>query len=210
MASEHNQVVFKVRKDATKPQIKAAVEQLFDVKVEAVNTLDPQGQDEGVPRLRGPQSDVKKADRDARRGPQDRRDHRSLSRLRNRRDGTEDIQTDHAEPAPARDRRPQRALQGQAGQGADRGQVVRPAAATTPAASRCGSAAAATSRRYRIVDFKRRKLDVPAKVERLEYDPNRTGVHRADHAMRTASRPTSSRRSASRSATRSSSGSRST
>jgi len=28
---------------------------------------------------------------------------------------------------------------------------------------------------YRIIDFKRRKLDVPAKVERLEYDPNRTG-----------------------------------
>ena len=27
---------------------------------------------------------------------------------------------------------------------------------------------------YRIVDFKRRKFDVPAKVERLEYDPNRT------------------------------------
>ncbi len=30
------------------------------------------------------------------------------------------------------------------------------------------------SRRYRIVDFKRRKFDVPAVVERLEYDPNRT------------------------------------
>ena len=29
-------------------------------------------------------------------------------------------------------------------------------------------------RRYRVVDFKRRKFDVPAKVERLEYDPNRT------------------------------------
>src|SRR5215472_6632543 len=28
--------------------------------------------------------------------------------------------------------------------------------------------------RYRIVDFKRRKFDMPAKVERLEYDPNRT------------------------------------
>jgi large subunit ribosomal protein L2 len=27
---------------------------------------------------------------------------------------------------------------------------------------------------YRVVDFKRRKLDVPGKVERLEYDPNRT------------------------------------
>jgi large subunit ribosomal protein L2 len=30
-------------------------------------------------------------------------------------------------------------------------------------------------RRYRIIDFKRRKFDVPATVERLEYDPNRTG-----------------------------------
>ena len=29
-------------------------------------------------------------------------------------------------------------------------------------------------RRYRLVDFKRRKFDVPAVVERLEYDPNRT------------------------------------
>ena len=29
-------------------------------------------------------------------------------------------------------------------------------------------------RRYRLVDFKRRKLDMPAVVERLEYDPNRT------------------------------------
>jgi large subunit ribosomal protein L2 len=30
-------------------------------------------------------------------------------------------------------------------------------------------------RLYRIVDFKRRKMDVPATVERIEYDPNRTG-----------------------------------
>jgi large subunit ribosomal protein L2 len=30
-------------------------------------------------------------------------------------------------------------------------------------------------RRYRVVDFKRAKFDVPAKVERLEYDPNRSG-----------------------------------
>ena len=39
MASEHNKVIFKVRKDATKPQIKEAVEKLFDVKVKSVNTL---------------------------------------------------------------------------------------------------------------------------------------------------------------------------
>jgi len=31
-----------------------------------------------------------------------------------------------------------------------------------------------SSRRYRLIDFKRRKFDVPAVVERLEYDPNRT------------------------------------
>ena len=49
-----------------------------------------------------------------------------------------------------------------------------PAAATTTAASPAGSAAADTSSRYRFVDFKRRKFDVPATVERLEYDPNRT------------------------------------
>jgi large subunit ribosomal protein L23 len=39
MASEHNKVTFKVAKHATKPQIKEAVEKLFDVKVKSVNTL---------------------------------------------------------------------------------------------------------------------------------------------------------------------------
>jgi large subunit ribosomal protein L23 len=43
MASEHNKVVFKVARDATKPQIKEAVEKLFDVKVKAVNTLNRKG-----------------------------------------------------------------------------------------------------------------------------------------------------------------------
>ena len=38
-ASEHNQVVFRVPRHATKPQIKEAVEKLFDVKVKRVNTL---------------------------------------------------------------------------------------------------------------------------------------------------------------------------
>jgi large subunit ribosomal protein L23 len=59
--TEHNQVVFRVRKDATKPQIKAAVEKLFDVKVVGVNTLVRKGK---VKRFRGTvgtQSDVKRA-----------------------------------------------------------------------------------------------------------------------------------------------------
>jgi large subunit ribosomal protein L23 len=61
MASEQNQVVFNVAKKATKPEIKAAVEALFSVKVTAVNTLVRKGK---VKRFRGTvgrQGDVKRA-----------------------------------------------------------------------------------------------------------------------------------------------------
>lgn len=50
MGSENNQVTFKVAADATKPEIKAAVEGLFDVKVKSVNTLNQKGK---VKRFRG-------------------------------------------------------------------------------------------------------------------------------------------------------------
>ncbi len=61
LLSEHNAVVFRVSQDATKPQIKAAVEALFDVKVTGVNTLTQKGKTKrwkGRPYTR---SDVKKA-----------------------------------------------------------------------------------------------------------------------------------------------------
>jgi large subunit ribosomal protein L23 len=61
LASESNKVVFKVARNATKPQIKAAVEGLFDVKVEAVNTLLRKGKVKSFRGVRGQQSDVKKA-----------------------------------------------------------------------------------------------------------------------------------------------------
>ena len=60
-ASEHNQVVFKVRKDATKPQIKAAVEKIFGVKVKSVNALIRMGKIKRFKGTVGQQSDVKKA-----------------------------------------------------------------------------------------------------------------------------------------------------
>ena len=60
-ASEHNQVVFKVRKDATKPQIKAAVDKIFGVKVKSVNTLIRMGKIKRFKGTVGQQSDVKKA-----------------------------------------------------------------------------------------------------------------------------------------------------
>jgi large subunit ribosomal protein L23 len=59
--SEHNKVVFRVRKDATKPQIKEAVERLFDVKVVSVNTLVTKGKVKMFRGTRGQRSDVKKA-----------------------------------------------------------------------------------------------------------------------------------------------------
>ena len=59
--TEHNKVVFRVRKDATKPQIKAAVEKLFDVKVTGVNTLVRKGKTKRFRGTVGTQSDVKRA-----------------------------------------------------------------------------------------------------------------------------------------------------
>jgi large subunit ribosomal protein L23 len=61
MASEHNKVMFKVRKTATKPQIKEAIEKLFDVKVKSVNTLNRQGKWKTFRNRIGRQSDVKRA-----------------------------------------------------------------------------------------------------------------------------------------------------
>ena len=61
IASESNQFVFKVRREATKPQIKAAVEKLFDVKVTAVNTLVRKGKAKVFRGMRGRQQDMKKA-----------------------------------------------------------------------------------------------------------------------------------------------------
>jgi large subunit ribosomal protein L23 len=61
LASEQNAVVFKVAKDATKPQIKEAIEAIYDKKVVSVNTLIMKGKTKrwkGKPYTR---SDVKKA-----------------------------------------------------------------------------------------------------------------------------------------------------
>jgi large subunit ribosomal protein L23 len=61
LASESNQFVFKVARNATKPQIKAAIEHLFDVKVTAVNTLLRKGKRKVFRGVRGRQQDMKKA-----------------------------------------------------------------------------------------------------------------------------------------------------
>jgi large subunit ribosomal protein L23 len=60
-ASEYNQVIFNVARKASKPEIKAAVEALFSVKVTAVNTLVRKGKLKRFRGTVGRLSDVKKA-----------------------------------------------------------------------------------------------------------------------------------------------------
>jgi large subunit ribosomal protein L23 len=61
IASERNQVMFKVARHATKPQIKEAVEKLFDVKVKSVNTHVRKGKIKAFKGTVGEQPQVKRA-----------------------------------------------------------------------------------------------------------------------------------------------------
>jgi large subunit ribosomal protein L23 len=61
LASDKNQVMFKVARNATKPQIKEAVEKLFDVKVKNVNTLVRKGKTKSFRGSLGTQSPTKRA-----------------------------------------------------------------------------------------------------------------------------------------------------
>jgi large subunit ribosomal protein L23 len=61
LASEHNQVAFEVPLNASKPEIKAAVEDLFKVKVAAVNTLRNKGKVKRFRGIIGRRNDTKKA-----------------------------------------------------------------------------------------------------------------------------------------------------
>ena len=87
--------------------------------------------------------------------------------------GTQAFQSGHAEPARHDPCRSQRSVKGKPVKGLTIGQSA------TGGRNNHGRI---TSRfrggghkqSYRVVDFKRRKFDVPATVERLEYDPNRT------------------------------------
>ena len=61
LAAEKNQVTLKVRTDATKKEIQAAVELLFDVKVEGVQVVNVKGKNKRFGQRHGRRSDWKKA-----------------------------------------------------------------------------------------------------------------------------------------------------
>jgi large subunit ribosomal protein L23 len=60
-SDKNNQYVFKVASDATKPEIKAAVEALFEVSVSKVNVLNMKGKTKRTARGMGKRNDVRKA-----------------------------------------------------------------------------------------------------------------------------------------------------
>ena len=60
-AEKHNQVLFKVLRDATKPEIKAAVEKMFKVEVESVQTVTQKGKVKRFGKSTGRRDHVKKA-----------------------------------------------------------------------------------------------------------------------------------------------------
>lgn len=60
-AEKNSRVVFKVLKQATKQQIKSAVEKMFNVEVESVNVLNVIGKEKRFGRSLGKRSDWKKA-----------------------------------------------------------------------------------------------------------------------------------------------------
>ena len=61
VAEKHNQVLFKVLRDATKPEIKAAVELMFKVEVDAVRTVNQRGKEKRFGRSVGRRDHIKKA-----------------------------------------------------------------------------------------------------------------------------------------------------
>ncbi len=61
VADKDGQFVFRVAPDATKPEIKAAVEQLFEVKVRNVQVLNIKGKTKRTARGMGKRNDVRKA-----------------------------------------------------------------------------------------------------------------------------------------------------
>jgi large subunit ribosomal protein L23 len=61
VAEKHNQVLFKVMRDATKPEIKAAVELMFKVEVESVNVVQVKGKTKRFGGRAGRRDHVKKA-----------------------------------------------------------------------------------------------------------------------------------------------------
>jgi ribosomal protein L23 len=166
VAEKSNQVTFKVLQDATKPEIKAAVELMFKVEVKGVSVAQYQGQDQALRQVHRP----------PRQRSQGLRVPEAGSRAQLLRGGCVMAVVKVKPTSPAARR----------GQGLrnhlHKGERLRAAARAAEAEAGRNNNGHITTRHkggghkhhYRVVDFRRNKDGIPAKVERIEYDPNRT------------------------------------
>ncbi len=120
--SEHNKVIFVVAEHRHQARDQGCRRGAVQGQGDRGQHAQPQGQAEAVPQHAGPPVGHQACRRHPGRRPDDRRDDRAVRESWSSH-GTEEIQADHARPAPAGHRRPVGSLQGQAGQGAGRGQA---------------------------------------------------------------------------------------
>jgi ribosomal protein L23 len=168
IGEKHNQVLFKVLRDATKPEIKAAVELMFKVEVEDVQTVvNQKGKTKRFGRSIGRRDHVKKAYVSPEAGP-------GAQLLRGGRvNGCRQSQAHLARPPRRGQGGAQAPAQGQARSFAARAAEaeVRPQQQRPHHDAPQGWWSQAPLPRGRLP---RNKDGIPAKVERIEYDPNRT------------------------------------
>ena len=175
-----NRYTFRVHQDAHKTQIRQAVEQLFDVSVVNVNIVMVQAEAEAARRHEGHALRLEEGNRPAQAGRLDRDLRRSAAVMPIRRykptsPGRRFMSVSTFEEVTKTT--PERSL-------------LEP---VTKKGGRNNNGRITTrhqggghKRRYRVIDFKRLKDDVPAKVAAIEYDPNRSArialLHYADGA----------------------------
>ena len=167
VAEKHNQVLFKVLRDATKPEIKAAVELMFKVEVEAVNVVNVKGKVKKFGRSIGRRDHVQEGLCFAEGGP----------RAQLLRGGCVMAVVKVKPTSPGR-RAVVKVVHSHLHKGAPEASLLEPQKQNSGRNNNghitVRHKGGGHKHHYRVVDFKRNKDGIPAKVERIEYDPNRT------------------------------------
>lgn len=171
-AEENNTIVFKVANDATKAEVKAAVEKLFEVEVTGVRTLNVKGKTKRTGMRFGRRSDWKKAYVTLKEGSE----LDFVGGAGNK--GSQNYGTSKCKPTSAGRRHLVKVVNPDLHKG-------KPYAPLLEKNSKSGGRnnngritvrhiGGGHKQHYRLIDFKRTKDGIPATVERLEYDPNRS------------------------------------
>ena len=194
-ALDANVYTFVVAPDANKIEIRNAVEEIFGVRVAKVNTLNRKGK-----RKRNRRTGTLRHARRHEAGHRHPRRRATASTSSGADDADPQAQADQPR-SPVPDRlRLRRDHQDQAREVADQAEAAAPVVATRYGRMTARHRGGGHKQQYRIVDFRRNKDGVPAKVAAIEYDPNRNAASRCCTTS-TARSATSSPRTASRSAT---------